>query len=710
MRLRVLVPLTVAAVGIVASAVATLGLFSLATASGPVEALVPRIGTLASVGFLVAAAAIAAGAFVLHRKLVVPIETLTSEVRTLTRTPQERALLVPPGHALERLPDAVEQLLGTLASARRETRTAIAAATARAEEQKSRLEAILLDLTEGVVVCNLDHRILLYNQAAQRLVRPVGALGLDRALFAVLTREPVLYALDQLMAHAEPAAGDNAPRPGSGIHRFVCATVEPGALLEARLSLVREAAGEVSGYVLTFADVSQQLENLAARDSILREIAVDWRRPLASLGAATEALQAGDDLAPEERHAFERIVGAEVTTLSERLADIIRRYDKLASGHWPMSDMRSLDLFRVVERDLGESAGIALTPVGVPIWLQADSHSLMLGLKHLVQSAARHTGCATFDIAAQPGSPYAYLELTWDGQPVPAAAIEGWLDEPLVGSVGARTLRQIVERHGGDLWSRTAEDGRACLRFPLRQAERPKGAETIVGKNAPRPEYYDFDLFKRARTAPGDARLRSMRFVVFDTETTGLEPARGDEIISIGAVRVVNGRLLTGETFERLVNPQRPIPPASVKFHGIVDEMVKDKPPARIVLPQFKTFAGDAVLVAYNIAFDMAFLAKRQDEAGVVFDNPVLDALLLTAHLHKDMEDHSLSAMAQRLGIDIVGRHTALGDAMATAALWVRLIDLMEERGIATFAQAAEISNRMMRERRAKTESAGAGW
>jgi DNA polymerase-3 subunit epsilon len=181
-------------------------------------------------------------------------------------------------------------------------------------------------------------------------------------------------------------------------------------------------------------------------------------------------------------------------------------------------------------------------------------------------------------------------------------------------------------------------------------------------------------------------------YVVFDTETTGLRPSDGDEIISIGAVRIVNGRILTGETFSRLINPRRAIPPESVKFHNITDAMVADAPPAEVVLPQFKIFAADSPLVAHNAAFDLKFLKLKEEQCGVRFDNPPLDTLLIAAYLFPEFTEHSLDGLADRLGIPIVGRHTALGDAMATAAVFARLLDLLEARGITTLNALMEAS------------------
>ncbi len=174
------------------------------------------------------------------------------------------------------------------------------------------------------------------------------------------------------------------------------------------------------------------------------------------------------------------------------------------------------------------------------------------------------------------------------------------------------------------------------------------------------------------------------------SETTGLNPSQGDEIIQIGAVRLLNGKLLKRETFERLVDPQRSIPAAGIPIHGIRPEMVRGQPTLVQVLPAFHAFAQDTVLVAHNAAFDMRFLQLKEAATGLRFDQPVLDTLLLSALVHPKQASHQLEAIAQRLGVTVTGRHTALGDAMVTAEVFLKLVPLLAAMGLHTLAQVLD--------------------
>ncbi len=206
---------------------------------------------------------------------------------------------------------------------------------------------------------------------------------------------------------------------------------------------------------------------------------------------------------------------------------------------------------------------------------------------------------------------------------------------------------------------------------------------------------YDLGLHDEPPTPSGVADATPMDdlpAVIVDTETTGLDVTQ-DRIVSIGAVRM-HGRIAYPHvTLDRLVNPGVPIPARSVAVHGITDAMVADAPSLPEVHPDLTAFLQGCVLVGHNIGFDRALLQSECARAGLPWaDPPMLDTGHLMAALYPDMTDLSLDAIAERLGAEARGRHTALGDCLVTAEIFSKLIALLADRGLTTFDAAQTLA------------------
>jgi DNA polymerase-3 subunit epsilon len=182
-------------------------------------------------------------------------------------------------------------------------------------------------------------------------------------------------------------------------------------------------------------------------------------------------------------------------------------------------------------------------------------------------------------------------------------------------------------------------------------------------------------------------------FVAIDLETTGLDPRR-DDIVSLAAIPFVSGRPQAGYT--TLVDPGRPIPPESTRIHGIDAARVLGAPPLRAVLPRFDAECAGHVLVGHDIGFDVAVLARARRLHGAPEPEVIaLDTRRLAVALQPGWRGQAdLEMVAARLGIPVVGRHTADGDARLAGQILLALIPQLRQRGVTTvgalaWAQAA---------------------
>jgi DNA polymerase-3 subunit epsilon len=602
-----------------------------------------------------------------------------------------------PTPELRAVADAVNALAAERSKLLEDVATTVAEANARVEEERKRLAALVAELEQSVLVCNREGRVLLYNAAAEALfvtAQASGAserLGLGRSVFGIIDRAVIQHALE-----AMECQGARDEREST---HFVTATAE-GRLLRVRVGPVPGAgeapAGgrELAGYVLLLADVTENVDADTKRVALFQGLVEQTRAALANIRAAIENLTEHPAMTDARRAQFGAIIRDEAVRLSERLHHVTAEVSEGLRAGWPLEEMRGEDLLTLVRSRIARRAGLAarLEAVAPALWLRVDSFSLAQGLSYVARRLKDEYGVREVRVALTQAAGHAQLDVLWQGPPMSSETAFAWQSEPFTegGEDSGLTLAQVVERHGGEAWyQRDVPTQTAYFRLllPLAGASGVQRARSAVPS---RPEFYDFDLFRRspATDALDDRALGDLAYTVFDTETTGLNPAEGDEIIAIGAVRIVNGRLLHGETFESLVDPRRSLGAASAAVHGITPEMLRGQPSIETVLPRFRRFVEDTVLVGHNAAFDMRFLQRNEPRTGIRFEQPVLDTLLLSAVVHPAQPSHSLEEIAAQVGVPVVGRHTALGDALLTAEVFLRLLPLLAARGIRTLAQA----------------------
>ncbi len=627
--------------------------------------------------------------------------------------------VVPDGSRETReLTELVNALVAEREAMHRNMDARVREASRATELERNRLAALMSELGRSVIVCTLDGRILLYNRRARlqfrRLSRAAGwmggaeLIGLGRSIYTVLDRELVVHALENIQRRlargAEaPAAQFVTPIPSGGLLRVQMAPVRADAD-PAEVGREAPAEGEggrgqaLAGFVLLLENVTEQLRADAEEDRLVATLVADVRelttrvqRCLSHASGAPASASAGGVEITEARGLL--------TDFETRLARFSRERAALLPARWPLDDMLGSELLEVLEKHMTERLPLEVSRVDCEAspWLRVESYSFMQAVLHLAECVHHDCGVSTLQIALTQTSSKAALELRWAaGSPPSPELLARWTASSMAGhSEVGLSVAQVLARHGGDLEVREATSPWLGLRLPLRLApQQEELPQDTWLRGESRPEYYDFDLFRPSVQASSlaDSHLADLVFTVFDTETTGLDPAGGDQILQLGAVRIVNGRVLPHESFEQLVDPKRSIPAAGIAIHGITPEMVEGQPGIETVLPAFHAFCEGTVLVAHNAAFDMRCLELAEPRAGVQFDHPVLDTLLLSAVLSPEETSHRLESIAERLGLPIIGRHTALGDALVTAEIFVRLLRLLADRGIHTLAQARAAS------------------
>lgn len=569
-----------------------------------------------------------------------PVERLAADLRARAHADVDNGIDHGVARYLGDLAPAADAVAANLSETRNAMAMAVGRETARLNAEKTRLAALLAEIPDGVMFCTGNHMIALYNGRCREILHDDTALGLGRPVAGLLRMGPIHQAYARLAAQTAREGTD------------ILVTTRQGAqLLEARLRLVDLAGQDATapGYVLTLRDVTADLKVGAERAHLLNRLLDGVQKILSDLPESTAK-----------------------ATLAALVQDTAARKAATDTAWWPMEALGAADLGAALHTRLARK-DVALHPDLDDTALRCDGFAITRMLERLALSWSETGAEGLVLTLASKGPTQAALSLEAAGAPPDPARLAQWLDTPLSPGLSGFHGRDVLLSHGTVIGIEPAGPGRHALRLSLDLATpRPIGPSRMV--------MYDFDLLHAAIPETlAKAPLTSLSFVIFDTETTGLNP-QSDEICQIAALRVVNGKVVSGERFDMLVNPGRNIPASATAVHHITNAMVADAPDIDTALSRFHAFAKGSVLVAHNAPFDMSFLRRREGQIGARFDQPILDTVLCSAILYGQSAEHTLDALCARLHIEIPAeaRHTAIGDAIATAEAFRKMIPMLE--------------------------------
>jgi DNA polymerase-3 subunit epsilon len=638
------------------------------------------------------------------RFYIIPVNQLAEETHLIVTVNPLHRIKIAGSFDVIRLAEIINQFAEKQTTIERSVTRQLQIANVNAQTEKDILAALLEGLPQGVLVCNLEGQIVFYNRKIKQLFsrhdnKEPHWIGLGRSIFGIVEEALIERAIERIghkLGEKKTVAGE----------RFLMGGRSKNAL-PAEILPVLDSQHHITGFIIYVEDAVARFK----KDQELFTNLQAWQHQLTQsvsvIKTAVEILKDESLGSAHDRDQLIQILSHESNLAAEKLSknDIIHTW--YPNRPWPLTAVDAGEWSRYLVHRAGEATNMDLQieTLDIKAQISIDMHHLTNGLLFVLEQIGQACGIRDISGRFYQLDAWLYLDFLWEGKSISVDTMKKWKAcVPSIQKVRLDiSLADILTYHGAKLWLQHHHMAKGCagLRFLIPALERSEMADadghiTILPDS--RPEFYDFDLFHQAGQNPefDDRPLSELTYTVFDTETTGLDPQGGDEIISIGAVRIVNGRILQDERFDQLINPRRHLPWASVKYHGIRPEMLDDQPTIEQVLPIFCEFAHNTVMVGHNVAFDMRMLQLKESSTNVRFINPVVDTMLLSAIVHPAQNDHGLGAIAERLGIKVVGRHTALGDAIATGQIFLKLIPLLKEIGVITLMNARQASEKTL--------------
>ena len=655
----------------------------------------------------------------MFRGYITPVRKLTEEVELIVSANASHRVTIEGSRDFTSLVEQINAGTEQYEGLKKNVAKQIDMAMTELAKEKNILAAMMAELPEAILICNRDGQIILYNKQAKRFfneqivrhsrelndsaegghhrdVEEKKFIGIGRSVFELIDRNVIKHALNEMHMHLERNEDD--------VFSSFVLTGKGNRLLRGRTVPVLTSGKTFSGFIIIFSDITQGLRAEARAEFLLHSFQNRIRHSATSIKSAIGIMREYPKMDSARQERLTAIIKNEAVALGHLIERESKDVLQQPKKEWPLVPVASDDLIDAFRKKAVRTLGIevGLESAGSAGWVRVDTYSMLLILLFMLERIVKVFDAKQFFCGFSTMDRFVYVDISWEGPAVKLAQLREWENMELHIEMEGLPLyfKEVLDYHGAEVWPyrRQDADNRACLRLylPAFKAETTDARRQAAVLLDDRPEFYNFDLFNQPGQNPDldDCLLADLPFTVFDTETTGLDPGGGDKIISIAAVRIVKLQMLSGERFDQLVNPGRDIPAETTKIHGINAEMVRSKPGIEEILPMFDQFVADTILVAHNAAFDMRMLQTYEAQTKIKFSNPVLDTLLLSAVIHSAHDNHNLKDIGRRLGVDVLGRHTAIGDATTTAMIFLKMIPLLGNMGIYTLKEAREASQK----------------
>lgn len=416
------------------------------------------------------------------------VDRLAKEIDTITpASPSYR--LKPRGvkgldgfvQAVNRLADRYEQLHSVLQKERRPTPVAI-------KEQKNILAAVLSELPEGVLACNAEGQILLFNRRAIEFLgigerdglrsdsAPDTGTALGQSVFTLIDKNLIEHALDEI--------NERLKRNISHIASHFVIDGINSHIIGAEARPILNRLGQFTGFVLILKDITKQREADTRMDNLLQELTKSARSPLASIRAASEAMLEYPDIDSASLQQFKEIIHRESISISNVLSKMAGDYSAILQKQRSLVPTAFSDLLDTIRRRAKNRLGIVVEGDKPPekMWVRVDSYSFIVAILFVLNQLKNKSGQWRFICRFETDPKFIHLDFLWPGEPIPASALKRLQEQHLVleEERSPLTLDDVLNHHEAAVLSFGCEESldHSCFRFIL-PAQKGRTPETI---------------------------------------------------------------------------------------------------------------------------------------------------------------------------------------------------------------------------------------